>query len=39
MALERMLGLPVREGVLFFLRSGREARVPLTPRKEEEIRG
>ena len=30
MALERLLGYPVREGVLYFLRLGREARVTLT---------
>ena len=29
LALERILGLPVREGVLFFLRAGRESRVAL----------
>ena len=29
LALERILGLPVREGVLFFLRAGRETSVPL----------
>ena len=29
MALERMLGYPVKEGVLFFLRAGREARIAL----------
>ena len=32
-ALERLLSLPVREGVLFFLRSGREARIPLAPER------
>ena len=33
LALERVLGLPVREGVLFFLRAGREVRLEL--RREE----
>ena len=32
LALERILGLPVREGVLFFLRAGRESRVSLGSR-------
>ena len=35
-ALRRVLGLPVREGVLFFLRAGESVRIPLDQQIMEE---